>query len=73
MYIFLYPQIETTLSLIRKLFKLQMSTEHIIHECVEKLPGNVDNPEENESLCKLLTIIGQILDTNEACAPTSRV
>src|SRR5258708_34893792 len=33
---------------IRELFKLQMLTERIMHECVKKLLGNVSNPEEHE-------------------------
>jgi translation initiation factor 4G len=53
---------------IGELFKLQMLTERIMHECVKKLLGNVNNPEEEEieSLCKLLTTVGQILDTPKA-------
>jgi translation initiation factor 4G len=48
-----------------ELFKLQMLTERIMHECVKKLLNNVDNPEEEEieSLCKLLTTVGRLLDT----------
>jgi hypothetical protein len=39
---------------IGELFELQMLTERIMHECIEKLLGNVENPEEGiESLCKL--------------------
>ncbi|OJT05720.1 Eukaryotic translation initiation factor 4 gamma, partial [Trametes pubescens] len=55
---------------IGELFKLQMLTERIMHECVKKLLGNVENPveEEIESLCKLLTTVGQILDTPKARA-----
>ena len=55
---------------IGELFKLQMLTERIMHECVKRLLGNVDNPEEEEiaSLCKLLTTIGQSLDTPKARA-----
>jgi len=55
---------------IGELFKLQMLTERIMHECVKKLLGNVDNPEEEEieSLCKLLTTVGSILDTPKARA-----
>ena len=55
---------------IGELFKLQMLTERIMHECVKKLLGNVENPEEEEieSLCKLLTTVGAILDTNKARA-----
>jgi translation initiation factor 4G len=55
---------------IGELFKLQILTERIMHECVKKLLGNVENPEEEEieGLCKLLTTVGQILDTNKARA-----
>ncbi|KAH9485515.1 Eukaryotic translation initiation factor 4 gamma [Psilocybe cubensis] len=55
---------------IGELFKLQMLTERIMHECVKKLLGNVDNPEEEEieSLCKLLGTVGGILDTPKARA-----
>ncbi|KAK0226381.1 ARM repeat-containing protein [Armillaria fumosa] len=61
------------LSLIKfigELFKLQMLTERIMHECVKKLLGNVESPEEEEikSLCKLLTTVGQLLDTSKARA-----
>ncbi|PPQ63016.1 hypothetical protein CVT24_005962 [Panaeolus cyanescens] len=55
---------------IGELFKLQMLTERIMHECVKKLLGNVENPEEEEieSLCKLLATVGSILDTPKARA-----
>jgi translation initiation factor 4G len=55
---------------IGELFKLQMLTERIMHECVKKLLGNVENPEEEEieSLCKLLSTVGAILDTAKARA-----
>jgi translation initiation factor 4G len=61
------------LSLIKfigELFKLQMLTERIMHECVKKLLGNVENPkeEEIESLCELLKTIGQQLDVPKARA-----
>ncbi|KAH9919371.1 armadillo-type protein [Fomitopsis serialis] len=53
-----------------ELFKLQMLTERIMHECVKKLLGNVENPEEEEieSLCMLLTTVGKTLDTPKARA-----
>lgn len=53
---------------IGELFKLQMLTERIMHECIKKLLSNVTNPEEEEieSLCKLLTTVGQSLDTPKA-------
>ncbi|KAF8161296.1 armadillo-type protein [Crassisporium funariophilum] len=55
---------------IGELFKLQMLTERIMHECVKKLLGNVNNPEEEEieSLCKLLATVGGLLDTAKARA-----
>jgi translation initiation factor 4G len=56
------------LGLIRffgELFKLQMLTERLMHECIQKLLGNVENPDEDEieSLCMLLTTVGSQLDT----------
>ncbi|KAG9085545.1 hypothetical protein FS749_004337 [Ceratobasidium sp. UAMH 11750] len=53
---------------IGELFKLQMLTERIMHECIKKLLSNVINPEEEEieSLCKLLTTVGQSLDNAKA-------
>ncbi|OCH90595.1 ARM repeat-containing protein [Obba rivulosa] len=55
---------------IGELFKLQMLTERIMHECIKKLLGNVENPEEGgiESLCKLLATVGKLLDTPKARA-----
>ncbi|KAF7297932.1 MI domain-containing protein [Mycena chlorophos] len=55
---------------IGELFKLQMLTERIMHECVKKLLGNVENPEEEEieSLCKLISTVGSLLDTPKARA-----
>ncbi|KAG6855612.1 hypothetical protein H0H87_000268 [Tephrocybe sp. NHM501043] len=53
---------------IGELFKLQMLTERIMHECLKKLLGNVDNPDEEdiESCCKLLGTVGAMLDTPRA-------
>ena len=55
---------------IGELFKLQMLTDRIMHECVKKLLGNVENPEEEEieSLCQLLKTVGQQLDVPKARA-----
>ena len=55
---------------IGELYKLQMLTERIMHECIKKLLGNVDNPEEEEieSLCRLLTTVGRLLDNPKARA-----
>ncbi|KZT58709.1 ARM repeat-containing protein [Calocera cornea HHB12733] len=56
--------------LIGELFKLQMLTERIMHECIRKMLANVEHPEEEEveSLCKLLATVGQQLDTEKAKA-----
>jgi translation initiation factor 4G len=56
--------------LIGELFKRQMLTERIIHECIKKFLGNAENPEEEEieSLCKLLTTVGSPFDTRKARA-----
>ncbi|KAL5512630.1 hypothetical protein ACEPAG_3283 [Sanghuangporus baumii] len=53
---------------ICELYKVRMLTERIMHECIKKLLSNVDIPEEEEieSLCKLLTTVGQALDTSKA-------
>ncbi|KAG8928200.1 hypothetical protein FRC01_006323 [Tulasnella sp. 417] len=51
-----------------ELFKLQMLAGRIMHECIQKLLSKIDNPEEEEieSLCELLTTVGQALDTPQA-------
>ncbi|KAG8714510.1 hypothetical protein FRC08_011838 [Ceratobasidium sp. 394] len=53
---------------IGELFKLQMLTERIMHECIKKLLSNVINPteEEIEGLCELLWTIGRDLDNAKA-------
>jgi hypothetical protein len=53
---------------IGELFKLQMLTEHIMHECIKKCLANVENPGEDEieSLAILLTTVGGLLDTRKA-------
>ncbi|KAG1760093.1 armadillo-type protein [Suillus occidentalis] len=53
-----------------ELFKRQMITECIIHECVRKLLCNVEHSEQEEleSLCQLLQMVGQLLDTRKARA-----
>lgn len=55
---------------IGELYKLQMLTERIMHECIMKLLSNVSNPEEEEieSLCKLLITVGQSLDNSKGRA-----
>jgi translation initiation factor 4G len=58
------------ITFIGELFKVRMLTERIMHECVKKLLGNVENPEEEEieSLCQLLKTVGQLLDAPKARA-----
>ncbi|KAF8071537.1 armadillo-type protein [Lyophyllum atratum] len=51
-----------------ELFKLQMITERIMHECVKKLLLDPVEEEEIESLCQLLTTVGALLDTPKARA-----
>ncbi|KAI6115917.1 armadillo-type protein [Pisolithus sp. B1] len=55
---------------ISELFKLQMLTERIMHECVKKLLSNVEDPKEEEikSLCQLLRTAGKFLDVPKAHA-----
>lgn len=50
--------------LIGELYKLDMLTERIMHECIKRLLANVTDPEEEEveSVCKLLSTIGDKLD-----------
>ncbi|KAG2055486.1 hypothetical protein BDR06DRAFT_1006722 [Suillus hirtellus] len=58
------------ITFIGELFKVRMLTERIMHNCVIKLLGNIENPEEEkiESLCQLLKTVGQLLDTPKARA-----
>ncbi|QRV83944.1 eukaryotic translation initiation factor 4G [Ceratobasidium sp. AG-Ba] len=52
---------------IGQLFKFQLITDRIMHECIKfkRLFADMENPEEDEieSLCMLLTTVGQQLDT----------
>lgn len=52
------------ISFISELFKLNMVTERIMHECIKKLLVFQDLPgeEEMEVLCKLMSTIGEELD-----------
>ena len=53
---------------LSELFKLRMLTERIMHQCIRELLSDVDYPEEEkiESLCMLLTTVGQSLDSLKA-------
>ena len=50
---------------IGSLFKLELLRENILHQCIQGLFGDVDNPdvESIEALCKLLTSVGSTMDT----------
>lgn len=54
--------------LIGELYKKKMLTERIMHECIKKLLGNYQNPDEEdvESLCKLMSTIGEMIDHPKA-------
>ncbi|RZR88788.1 hypothetical protein BHM03_00016414 [Ensete ventricosum] len=54
--------------LIGELYKERMLTERIMHECIKKLLGQHQNPDEEdvEALCKLLSTIGEMIDRPKA-------
>ncbi|CAA6669768.1 unnamed protein product [Spirodela intermedia] len=54
--------------LIGELYKKKMLTERIMHECIKKLLGQYQSPDEEdiEALCKLMSTIGEIIDHPKA-------
>ncbi|KAI0799741.1 armadillo-type protein [Irpex lacteus] len=57
------------ITFLGELFKLQMLTERIMHECVKALlMGGESDSESIEGLCTLLNIIGCLMDTPRARA-----
>lgn len=54
--------------LIGELYKKRMLTERIMHECITKLLGQYQNPDEEdiEALCKLMSTIGEMIDHPKA-------
>lgn len=54
--------------LIGELYKKKMLTERIMHECIKKLLGQYENPDEEdvEALCKLMSTIGEMIDHPKA-------
>ncbi|TVU38451.1 hypothetical protein EJB05_11822, partial [Eragrostis curvula] len=54
--------------LIGELYKKRMLTERIMHECIKKLLGNYQDPDEEniEALCKLMSTIGDMIDHPKA-------
>ncbi|XP_077244883.1 eukaryotic translation initiation factor 4G-like isoform X2 [Tasmannia lanceolata] len=54
--------------LIGELYKTRMLTERIMHECIKKLLGQYESPDEEdvEALCKLMSTIGEMIDHPKA-------
>uniref|UniRef100_A0A5B6Z427 Eukaryotic translation initiation factor 4G n=1 Tax=Davidia involucrata TaxID=16924 RepID=A0A5B6Z427_DAVIN len=54
--------------LIGELYKKKMLTERIMHDCIQKLLGEYQNPDEEdiEALCKLMSTIGEMIDHPKA-------
>lgn len=54
--------------LIGELYKLEMLSKSVIRECLVRLLGNVENPDEEdlESTCKLLTTVGKQFEETSA-------
>lgn len=54
--------------LIGELYKKKMLTERIMHECIQKLLGQCQDPDEEdiEALCKLMSTIGEVIDQPRA-------
>ncbi|KNZ63457.1 hypothetical protein VP01_11411g1, partial [Puccinia sorghi] len=57
-----------TVWFIGELFKLDMLTEQIMHECIKKLLSNIETPEEEdiESLSRLMMTVGGLLNHKKA-------
>lgn len=53
---------------IGELYKMSMLTERIMHECIKKLLGEYQYPDEEdvEALCKLMSTIGHMIDRPKA-------
>ncbi|KAE8673540.1 hypothetical protein F3Y22_tig00111779pilonHSYRG00038 [Hibiscus syriacus] len=56
--------------LIGELYKKRMLTERIMHDCIKKLLGEYENPDEDDvvALCKLMSTIGEMIDHPKAKA-----
>ncbi|XP_049389218.1 eukaryotic translation initiation factor 4G [Solanum stenotomum] len=56
------------IKLIGELYKKRMLTERIMHDCIKKLLGDYQNPDEEnvEALCKLMSTIGEMIDHAKA-------
>ena len=53
---------------IGELFKTGLLSNRVMHDCVQELLANIENPEEEEieSLCRLLKTVGKLIDTPDA-------
>ncbi|KAM1140271.1 hypothetical protein ACFX19_041055 [Malus domestica] len=56
------------ISLIGELYKKRMLTERVMHECIKKMLGQQQTPDEGdiEALCKLMSTIGEMIDHPKA-------
>ncbi|CAL9207332.1 unnamed protein product [Musa hybrid cultivar] len=61
-------KVEGNVRLLGELYKKKMLTERIMHECIQKLLGQHQNPAEEdvEALCRLLGVIGKTIDHPKA-------
>ncbi|CAL9134042.1 unnamed protein product [Musa acuminata var. zebrina] len=61
-------KVESNVRLLGELYKKKMLTERIMHECINKLLGQHQNPAEEDvqALCKLLGVIGKTIDHPKA-------
>jgi translation initiation factor 4G len=53
---------------IGELYKQKVLTEQIMHQCLSKLLGHTEHPDEDEveCLCKLMTTVGSLIDNERA-------
>ncbi|URD81458.1 DUF581 domain containing protein [Musa troglodytarum] len=60
--------VEGNVRLIGELYKKKMLTERIMHECIKKFLGQHQNPveEDVQALCRLLGVIGKMIDHPKA-------
>jgi len=59
---------------VGELYKIELLTEKIMHQCIRKLLGDIKNPahEDVESLCSLMRTIGKKLDQEKAASYMSQ-
>ncbi|XP_027083263.1 eukaryotic translation initiation factor 4G [Coffea arabica] len=54
--------------LLGELYKKKMLSERLMHDCIQKLLGKHDSPEEDdvEALCELMNTVGEVIDHPKA-------